>query len=137
VSGTGVGPYKIGEEQATLLEAKLVGPIQNGVTGCDTGLGVAKWGSPTLTFIKGTLQHVKISSTAVRTTAGIKVGDSYADARSAYRKGSALSASGKAAWYVPAGTYALLFRIVGGKIATVEAGPSSTLQFTFTSTPNC
>jgi hypothetical protein len=125
ISATGIGPYTIGQEQASLTAAKLVGPVRNGSTGCDTGTGQAKWGSPTLIFTKGKLQHLKITSAAVRTTGGIKVGSTQASVHSAYRKGSAVGAT---AWYAPTGDFALLFRMSGGQVSTIEAGPASTLS---------
>jgi hypothetical protein len=137
ISATGIGPYTIGQEQASLTAAKLVGSVKNGSTGCDTGAGQAKWGSPTLIFTKGKLQHLKIADGAVKTTSGIKVGSTEASVRSAYGKGSALSAGGKTAWYAPTGDFALLFRIAGGKVSTIESGPASTLSITFTDNQGC
>jgi hypothetical protein len=32
------------------------------------------------------------------------------------------------AWYVPTGDFALLFRLAGGKVTAVEAGPASILE---------
>lgn len=137
ISATGIGPYTIGQEQAALTTAKLVGPVKSGSTGCDTGAGQAKWGSPALIFTKGKLQHVKITSGAVRTTAGVKVGSAEATVRGAYPKGSALSARGTTAWYAPTGDFALLFRLAGGKVSAIESGPASTLEFTFTGNQGC
>jgi hypothetical protein len=137
ISATGIGPYTIGQEQASLTGARLVGPVKSGLTGCDTGLGQATWGTPTLIFTKGKLQHVKITSGSVKTTAGIKVGATTASVRRAYPKGSALSARGATAWYAPTGDFALLFRIAGGKVSAIESGPASTLQFTFTDNQGC
>jgi hypothetical protein len=137
ISATGIGPYTIGQEQASLTAAKLVGAVRNGSTGCDTGAGQAKWGSPALIFTKGKLQHVKITVGSVRTTAGVKVGSSEAAVRGAYGKGSALSSGGRTAWYAPTGDFALLFRISGGKVSAIESGPASTLSVTFTDNQGC
>jgi hypothetical protein len=137
ISATGIGPYTIGQEQAALSTAKLVGPVKPGSTGCDTGTGQAKWGSPALIFTKGKLQHVRITAGSVRTTGGIQVGAADASVRRAYPKGSALSARGATAWLAPTGDFALLFRITGGKVAAIESGPASTLPFTFTDNQNC
>ncbi len=137
ISATGIGPYTIGQEQASLTAAKLVGPVKNGSTGCDTGAGRARWGRPALIFTKGKLQHVKITSGTIRTTAGVKVGATAAAVRRAYAKGSALSASGQTAWYAPTGDFALLFRFTGGHVSAIEAGPASTLSVTFTSSQGC
>jgi hypothetical protein len=131
VKATGIGPYTIGQEQAALTTAKLVGPVRSGAAGCDSGTGVAKWGSPALLFTKGKLQHVTITSAAVKTTAGIRVGSSEASVKSAYGKGSVTAGT---AWYAPTGDFALLFRLSKGKVTTIEAGPASILQ---TGTPNC
>jgi hypothetical protein len=137
ISATGIGPYTIGQEQASLTAAKLVGPVKNGSAGCDTGAGQAKWGTPALIFSKGKLQHLKITSGSVKTTAGVRVGSSEAAVRRAYAKGSALSASGRTAWYAPTGDFALLFRITGGQVSTIESGPASTLSVTFISNQGC
>jgi hypothetical protein len=131
VKATGIGPYTIGQEQAALTTAKLVGPVHSGAAGCDSGTGVAKWGSPALLFTKGKLQHIKITSAAVKTTAGIRVGSSEASVKSAYPKGSAGEGTG---WYAPTGDFALLFRLGKGKVTTIESGPASILE---TGTPNC
>lgn len=131
VKATGVGPYTIGQEQAALTTAKLVGPVKRGVTGCDSGTGVSKWGSPTLLFTKGKLQHVKIASATVKTTAGIKVGSSEASVKSAYPKGTVTAGT---AWLATTGDFALLFRLTGGKVTAVEAGPASIME---TGTENC
>jgi hypothetical protein len=131
VKATGIGPYTIGQEQVALTTAKLVGPVRSGAAGCDSGTGVAKWGSPALLFTKGKLQHIKITSAAVRTTAGIRVGSSEASVKSAYPKGSAGEGTG---WYAPTGDFALLFRLGKGKVTTIESGPASILE---TGTPNC
>jgi hypothetical protein len=131
INAVGIGPYTIGQEEAALTTAKLIGPVKSGVTGCDSGSGVAKWGSPTLFLAKGKVQHVKITSAAVQTTAGIKVGSSEASVKSAYPNGSVTSGR---AWYAPTGDFALLFRLAGGKVTAVEAGPASILQ---TGAPGC
>jgi hypothetical protein len=131
VRATGVGPYTIGQEQAALTAAKLVGPVKNGATGCDSGAGVSKWGSPALFFTKGKLQHVKITSAGVATTAGIKVGSSEASVKAAYPRGSVTAGT---AWYAPTGDFALLFRLAGGKVTAVEAGPTSIME---TGAENC
>lgn len=125
VRADGIGPYTIGQEQAALATARLIGPVTSGATGCDSASGVSKWGSPVLLFTKGKLQHVKITSPAVRTTAGIKVGSSEASVRSAYPRGSVTAGT---SWYVPTGDFALLFRLAGGKVTGVEAGPASILE---------
>jgi hypothetical protein len=137
ISATGIGPYTIGQEQAALSTAKLVGPVKPGSAGCDTGTGQARWGSPALIFTKGKLQHVRITAGSVRTTSGIQVGAADTSVRRAYPKGSALSARGATAWFAPTGDFALLFRITGGKVAAIESGPASTLPFTFTDNQNC
>jgi hypothetical protein len=131
INAAGIGPYMIGQEEAALTTAKLIGPVKAGATGCDSGTGVAKWGSPTLFLTKGKLQHVKITSGAVGTTSGIKVGSSEASVKKAYPNGSVTSGR---AWYVPTGDFALLFRLAGGKVTAVEAGPASILE---TGTENC
>jgi hypothetical protein len=125
VKATGVGPYTIGQEQAALTTARLVGPVTSGATGCDSGTGVSKWGSPTLLFTKGKLQHVKITSASVATPAGIKVGSSEASVKDAYPRGSVTAGR---AWYAPTGDFALLFRLAGGKVTAVEAGPASIME---------
>ena len=38
ISATGIGPYTIGQEQASLTAARLVGPGKTGSTGCDPGV---------------------------------------------------------------------------------------------------
>jgi hypothetical protein len=125
INAAGIGPYMIGQEESTLTTAKLIGPVEAGATGCDSATGVAKWGRPTLFLTKGKLQHVKITSAAVQTTSGIKVGSSEAGVKTAYPHGSVTSGR---AWYVPTGDFALLFRLSGGKVTAVEAGPASILE---------
>ncbi|MEV6842577.1 hypothetical protein [Actinoplanes sp. NPDC051411] len=131
INAVGIGPYTIGQEESALTTAKLIGAVKAGATGCDSGTGVAKWGSPTLFLTKGKLQHVKITTAAVRTTAGIKVGSSEASVKTAYPQGSVTAGR---AWYVPTGAFALLFRLAGGKVTAVEAGPASILE---TGAPGC
>jgi hypothetical protein len=125
INAAGIGPYMIGQEQSALTTAKLLGPVKSGANGCDSGTGAAKWGSPTLFLAKGKLQHVKITSAAVQTTSGIKVGSSEASVKTAYAQGSVTAGR---AWYVPTGDFALLFRLAGGKVTAVEAGPASILE---------
>jgi len=125
VNATGIGPYTIGQEQAALATAKLIGTVRSGANGCDSGTGAGKWGSPTLFLTKGKVQHVKITSAAVKTAAGIRVGSSEASVKTAYPRGSVTSGR---AWYVPTGDFALLFRLSGGRVTAVEAGPASILQ---------
>jgi hypothetical protein len=131
INAVGIGPYTIGQEESALTTAKLIGLVKSGATGCDSGTGVAKWGSPTLFLTKGKLQHIKITSAAVQTTSGIKVGSSEASVKTAYPKGSVTSGR---AWYVPTGDFALLFRLAGGRVSAVEAGPTSILE---TGAPGC
>jgi len=125
INATGIGPYTIGQEQAALTTAKLIGPVKSGANGCDSGTGAAKWGSPALFLTKGKVQHVKITSAAVKTTAGIKVGSSEASVKTAYPRGSVTTGR---AWYVPTGDFALLFRLADGKVTAVEAGPASIME---------
>jgi hypothetical protein len=124
INATGIGPYTVGQEQAALTTAKLVGAVKTGANGCDTGAGSAKWGSPTLLFTKGKLQHIKITNPSVKTTAGVRVGDSEASLHAAYPDGRATGA----AWYAPTGDFALLFRVGGGKVTAIESGPASILE---------
>lgn len=125
INAAGIGPYMIGQEQSTLTTAKLIGSVKSGAAGCDSATGVAKWGSPTLYLTKGKLQHIKITSAAVQTTSGIKVGSSEASVKTAYAQGTVTSGR---AWFVPTGDFALLFRLAGGKVSAVEAGPASILE---------
>jgi hypothetical protein len=138
LSAEGVGPYAIGIEQAQLSSAGLVGKVAVDTNGCGTGNGVSKYGTPGLVFTKGKLQHVKVTGTKIKTDKGVRVGTAFANVKGSYPNGKVLDDwVGASAWYAVDGDYALLFRIKSDKVAAIEAGTASTLQFTFTDNQGC
>jgi hypothetical protein len=138
MSATGFGPYAIGAAQAELASAHLIGAVTSAATGCGSARGVAKWNTPGLVFLKGKLEHVRVTSGKVRTTRSVQVGSTLAKVMAKYPGGSALvDRSGATAWYATSGDFALLFRLKKNKVAAIEAGASSTLQFTFTDGQGC
>jgi hypothetical protein len=138
MSAAGVGPYAIGAAQAQLSSAGLIGKVSTDTNGCGISSGVKKYRSPGLVFVKGRLEHVKVTSSKVRTTAGVQVGTPFATAKSRYPGGRQLADwNGAPAWYATDGDHALLLRIKGNKVSAIEAGTASTLSFTFTDNQGC
>jgi len=138
LDATGFGPYAIGTTQAKLASSGLVGKISKDVNGCGTADGTRKWNSPGLIFADGRLQHVKVTTSKIKTTEGVKVGSAYATVKAKYPKGKQLADwVGATGWYARSGDFALLFRVKNGKVTAIEAGSASTLQFTFTDNQGC
>jgi len=135
ISATGFGPYGIGAGRSELAAAGLIGPVTSDAQGCERAVGLVKWGSPKLVFAKGgRLEHVTVTTARIGTSVGITVGKPLSEVKAAYPAGTALSGDG---WYVQAGDFALLFGFKNGKVATIEAGTSSTLSIIFTGGPGC
>jgi hypothetical protein len=44
---------------------------------------------------------------------------------------------GAPGWFATSGQYALLFRLKNNRVAAIEAGTATTLQFTFTDNQAC
>jgi hypothetical protein len=138
MSAAGFGPYAVGVAQAELSSAGLVGKVAADSSGCGRGNGVTKYHSPGLVFAKGKLEHIKVTSTKVKTTKGVQVGTAFANVKGSYPEGKAIDDwVGASAWYATSGDYALLFRIKNDKVSAIEAGPASTLSFTFTDKQGC
>ena len=137
VSAAGLGPYEIGVPQKELKSAGLLGKVSGGGN-CDTGSGDDKYHSPKLTFRDAKLQRLTVTAKSVVTPEGAKVGTSYADVKGMYPAGKQLSDwVGASGWLTTDGDYALLFKIKGGKVAAIEAGEVSPVQFAFTDNQAC
>ncbi|GAA2550912.1 hypothetical protein GCM10010435_21320 [Winogradskya consettensis] len=133
----GLGPYLIGVGQKDLSSAKLVGKVTK-KGDCATSAGLSKYDTPALAFSDGKLKRVTVTSTAVSTQAGAKVGTAYDQVKALYPKGKQLDDwIGASAWYTVDGKNALLFRIDNGKVAAIMVGEAQTVQFYFTDQQGC
>jgi hypothetical protein len=137
LTAAGVGPYSIGVAQGELKTAGLVGKVTTKKT-CGAAKGLSKYHSPDLAFTSGRLQRLTVTSTDIATPTGAKVGTTYASLKGMYPAGKQLDDwVGASAWYTLDGGNALLFRIKDDKVASIDAGAGSTLQFFYTDKQGC
>ncbi|BCJ53726.1 hypothetical protein Asp14428_52010 [Actinoplanes sp. NBRC 14428] len=137
LSSAGLGPYALGVAQSELKSAALIGTVST-EQGCGTAKGLSEYARPTLAFSGGKLQRIAVTSTAVTTPTGAKVGTSYPKLKGMYPSGKQLDNwVGAKAWFTLDGGNALLFRIEKDKVAGIEAGPGQTLQFHYTDKQGC
>jgi len=136
----GLGPYKIGVTVQSLQSAKLVSSVA-AAKGCDdytTARGTSKYHSPELVFFKGRLLHLTLRSGDVTTDKGVKVGSTLAKVKAGYPDGKQLDDwIGSSAWLATNGDYALLFPLLNGKVASVQAGMAEPLQYKYTDNQGC
>jgi hypothetical protein len=137
LTAAGIGPYSIGIDQRELKSAGLVGKITTTKT-CGTTKGLSKYHTPALAFTGGKLQRLTVTSTKVSTPTGAKVGTTYASLKGMYPTGKQLDDwVGASAWYTLDGGNALLFRIKDDKVASIDAGAGSVVQFFYTDKQGC
>ncbi|MDT5041733.1 MAG: hypothetical protein QOE51_2718 [Actinoplanes sp.] len=140
LSAGGLGPYKIGVSAESLQAAKLITAAAP-AAGCanyTTARGTSKYHSPDLVFFKGRLLHLTVSSSAVKTDKGIKIGSPLANVKGGYPNGKVLNDwSGASAWLAMTGDYALLFPLKNDKVAQVQAGMAEPIQFKYTDNQGC
>lgn len=137
LTAAGLGPYSIGVAQTELKSARLVGTV-TAKESCATAKGLSEYHTPALAFTRGKLQRLTVTSSKVATTTGAKVGTSFADVQAMYPSGKRLDDwLGASAWYTLDGGNALLFRIAGGKVASIDAGVGQAVQFYYTDKQGC
>ena len=138
----GFGPYKIGVSQADLRAAGLLGKVskarQDNCKDYTEAKGLSKYHSPALSFYNGRLLHLSVSSSAIKTDKGVKVGTTLANVKGQYPSGKQLTDySGAGAWFATNGAYALLFGIGNDKVKTIQAGMAEPIQFKYTDDQGC
>jgi hypothetical protein len=142
LSAGGFGPYKIGVSQADLKAAGLLGKVSKArADNCadyTVAKGLSKYHSPALSFYNGRLLHLTVSSSAIKTDKGVKVGTALANVKGQYPSGKQLTDfSGAGAWFATNGAYGLLFGIGDDKVKTIQAGMAEPIQFKYTDDQGC
>jgi hypothetical protein len=142
LSAGGFGPYKIGVSQADLKAAGLLGKVSKArADNCadyTKAKGLSKYHSPALSFYNGRLLHMTISSSAIKTDKGVKVGTTLANVKGQYPSGKQLTDfSGAGAWFATDGAYGLLFGIGDNKVKSIQAGMAEPIQFKYTDDQGC
>jgi hypothetical protein len=140
LTATGLGPYQVAVKRTALASAGVLGKVDTskGCTDFVVAKGTSKYHAPTLVFYQGKLQYTSVTSTAVATGKGARVGTSYADVKNRHADGKELTDwLGAPAWFVTSGSNALLFRLKNGKVHTIEAGVAEPLQFRYTDGEGC
>ena len=142
LSAGGFGPYKIGVSQADLKAAGLLGKVSKArADNCadyTVSKGLSKYHSPALSFYNGRLLHLTVSSSAIKTDKGVKVGTTLANVKGQYPSGKQLTDfSGAGAWFATNGAYGLLFGIDDDKVKSIQAGMAEPIQFKYTDDQGC
>ena len=142
LSAGGFGPYKIGASQADLKAAGLLGKVskarEDNCADYTVSKGLSKYHSPALSFYNGRLLHLTVSSSAIKTDKGVKVGTTLANVKGQYPSGKQLTDfSGAGAWFATNGAYALLFGIGDDKVKIIQAGMAEPIQFKYTDDQGC
>jgi len=140
----GIGPYAVGATLVALKSAKVLADL-NESTGCAgwaTARGTAPYGDAvTIIFYNGAVNWVEVTSPAISTVEGAKVGLTLAALKGIYgTKATELNdgLGGKAVSVHGATALGLFFRFdATGKVKTIEAGKSETLEFRFTEGEGC
>jgi hypothetical protein len=143
LASNGVGPYQVGAKLAALKTANVLAGL-NESTGCDgwaTAQATAPYaGAVTIVFYNGAVNWVEVTSPAISTVEGAKVGMTLAAVKGVYgTKATELDdgLGGKAVSVHGATANGLFFRFAAGKVSTIEAGKSETLEFRFTEGEGC
>ena len=138
LTAAGIGPYTVGVQQGELTSADLVTQVGKPKDTCTTAKGLSEYHAPTLAFTGGKLQRLTVTSPAVTTPAGAKVGLAYANLKGLYPSGKQLDDwVGASAWYAVDGGNALLFRIKDDKVTSIDAGAATAVQFFYTDKQGC
>ncbi|GAA3338912.1 hypothetical protein GCM10020358_20730 [Amorphoplanes nipponensis] len=138
LTAAGIGPYTAGVAQSELKSADLIGKVTATKDTCTTAKGLGEYHTPALAFAAGRLQRVTVTSPEVATPAGAKVGTGYAGLKALYPNGKQLDDwLGASAWYAVDGGNALLFRIKADKVAAIDAGAATAVQFFYTDKQGC
>jgi hypothetical protein len=142
LSPRGLGPYTAGTGSLGLKLGDLLADYHQDAE-CPNGLyygrGVKKYHSPYLTFTaKFKLLYIDVDDTAVATTAGVRVGTTYATVKRLHPEGRQYTNQGVHAWVVKQGSNALLIGIGdNGRVDGFEAGDAETVLFRFTDGEGC
>jgi len=144
LASTGIGPYVVGAKLAALKSAKVLADLNEstGCTGWATAQGTAPYGDAvTIIFYNGAVNWVEVNSPAISTVEGAQVGMTLAALKGIYgTKATDLDdgLGGKAVSVHGATALGLFFRLdATGKVKTIEAGRSETLEFRFTEGEGC
>lgn len=142
LSAGGFGPYKIGVSQADLRAAGLLGKVskapEDNCADYTVAKGLSRYHSPALSFYHGRLLHLSVSSSAIKTDLGVKVGTTLATVKGRYPRGKQLTDfSGAGAWFASEGAYALLFGFGDDKVTSIQAGMAEPIQFKYTDDQGC
>jgi hypothetical protein len=138
----GFGPYKIGVARKELESAKLVSKVtairSENCVGYATAKGLAKYGTPTLTFYDGRLLRLTVTSGKVRTDQGVTIGTTMSDVQKRYPAGKQIDDfTGRGAWLATVGDFGLLFDMRDSKVAALQAGMTEPMQFKYTDNQGC
>lgn len=140
LTAAGFGPYRVAAKRTALTSAGVLGKVDTSkkCTGFVVVRGVRKYHTPTLVFHRGALQYTTVTSSAVATPAGARVGMSYAEVKNRHAGGKELTDwLGTPAWFVTSGKNALLFRLKNDTVHSIEAGVAEPLQFRYTDGQGC
>jgi hypothetical protein len=131
VQAVGAGPYEVGETQADLTEAKLLGPVVD-AAGCATTTGTSRFTKPEVFLAGGKVVMVKA------TQGDPWIGRPLAEAQAEFEEGKAVSGSGGAqGWQIVEETNALIYAATGGTINAVLGGVTASVEKHFTSGSGC
>lgn len=142
VTAGGLGPYKIGVNQADLAEAKLIGKVtpsrSENCPGYAGAKGLKRYGSPVLTFYRDRLLRLTVTAEGVKTDQGVTVGTPMSEVQRRYPDGKPLADwTGRNAWFATIGSYGLLLTTENDRVASIQAGMAGPMQFKHTDNQGC
>jgi hypothetical protein len=89
-------------------------------------------------FYRGRLLRLSVTSGAVGTDTGVRIGMPLAEVKKRYPGGQQIDDwTGRAAWLTATGDYGLLFQTQDGKVSVMQAGMVEPMRFKYTDNQGC
>jgi hypothetical protein len=129
LSASGFGPYRVGQSQQELFDAKMVRGLKTDEAGCVSGTGSKLLQNPKLRFAGGLLVQIELNTLGgPGTEAGLLVGAEVEEAQAKYPAGKILFGPAGGAWEVTDGGNTLLVKISGGNVSSLVGGVTASVE---------
>ncbi|BBH65039.1 hypothetical protein ACTI_17240 [Actinoplanes sp. OR16] len=128
LSASAYGPYRVGQSQAELEEAKMVRGLKPDEAGCVSGTGSRLMQNPRLRFSGGRLVMIELTNLGASTDTGLLIGAELDEVKAKYPTGKIIFGTAGAAWETVDGDNALLVRITGDDVTGLVGGVATSVE---------
>ncbi|WP_433827514.1 hypothetical protein ACQP2E_36585 [Actinoplanes sp. CA-015351] len=128
LSASGYGPYRVGQSQQELVDAKMARAVKVDETGCVIGWGSKLMNAPRLRFVGGKLAQIELTTPGAVTDTGLMIGAQLPEAQEKYPDGKVIYGPAGAGWETVDGENALLVKITGDDVTALIGGLATSVE---------